>query len=359
MTRPAAVQRQIKEAQRLQEALRANPNQIPEGAEVAKPDPNVLHQTPADVPPAAPADAAKPNSGTTEKPSSEAPAAAPEAQPAADDPKWESRYKALQGKYNKEVPELVNSVRALRATVEQQNTVLTQLRTQPQQAQEAPAPAAKSSITDDERREFGDDLIDVMGRRAREAVAPDIEKMRRDQEEIKQHLVNAAAREAAQARNAVWQALDANIPEWRGVNDSDAFLAWLEGRDIFSGGSRRNALTAAFNANEAERVVGIFQAFLKEDSANLPTPRTATVDKGTLVAPGTPRGGSAEAPMTAAGKRIWSEREINDFYHRSTKKRVFSQPERDEYNRTQAEIMQAVKEGRVRPSRPGIHLNEG
>jgi len=109
---------------------------------------------------------------------------------------------------------------------------------------------------------------------------------------------------------------------------------------------------AAFQNLDTTRVVGIFEKFVQEDSVRRST-SGPSVDPQTLIAPGVPRGGAAEAPGGATGKRILSEGEIKDFYSRVRRKQVSA----EQYAAFSAEIAAATAEGRIRPDRADHHGN--
>ena len=154
------------------------------------------------------------------------------------------------------------------------------------------------------------------------------------------------------ARESMFATLDARVPTWRAVNEDENFLAWLDQVDIFSGSTRRQGLMKAFENLDTARVVAIFETYVREDFASGST-SGPSVDRETLIAPGVPRGGAAEAPGGATGRKIWSESEIRDFYSRVRRKQVST----DEYARFSADIASAVSEGRVRPDRVDHHQN--
>lgn len=339
MSKPAAVIRQAKQADQLIKDLNARPGEGP--APTAQP----VEPAPQDVPPDLP-----------EVNVTAAPA------PAAEPVDWEHKYRVLEGKYRAEVPKLISqrdeAVTLLGQTQSLAANLQTQMASQQTQPRQQQQPQRREDsftlVTPQERSEFGDDLIDVVGRRAREVVGPEVQTLQRELSVIKQQVGTTLQEVAAQKRQLVYDALNARLPNWNAINMSAEFLAWLETADVFSGTSRRQALTDAFNSNDAPRVVAIFEAFAREDadsrSASVRTPR---VPVETLVAPGQGRGEAPVAPGSTRG-RIWSENEIRDFYDRVRRKRV---PE-DEYKRVSEEIAVAVQEGRVKPDRTDFHTNQ-
>jgi hypothetical protein len=184
-------------------------------------------------------------------------------------------------------------------------------------------------VTEQERREFGDDLIDVVGRRAREVLLPEVRQLLQGElQPIRQAVAQTEAEAARQLQAEVYRMLNAQVPGWEAINTAPEFLAWLEMPGEISGTARHTGLAQAFNTGDAPRVVGIFQQFQRES--------------GTVSTPSGARGSTRRT-----GARIWSEREIKDFYDRARRKLVAP----DEYQRTSAELAAAAREGRIRPDR--------
>lgn len=308
--------------------------------------------------PAAPAAAAAQPAPSAAAVAATPPAAAP-AQPAEQDLAAQlalanQRYNSLKGKFDQEIV-------ATRALNQQQSDLITKLLERETAAPAAAAPAAPQKpedilkalgATDKEIEDYGE-LLPIVVRLAQNMTKPTVEKLEAELTRLK-----AAAGTTSQAlvdtrRAEIQHALDAAVPNWRVINESEEFLDWLNIVDIFSGVTRRVALTSAYNALDSARVTGIFKAYVQEDARRGAASGGPQVDAESLLAPGTPRGGPAAAPEGAGSKKIWSEEEIRNFYTRVRKKQV--SPE--EYSRVAQEIAAAVAEGRVRPDRVDHHQN--
>lgn len=335
---PPAARRQVEEANRMVAELKGKG-----------------HMTGGDPPvaqPAAPAVAAQP------APSVAAVAAAPPAAEPTVEQRLalsEQRYASLKGKFDQEI----GATRQINA---EQSRLITQLLDrEPAAPAAAAAPAAPQTpaeilkslgATDKEIEDYGE-LLPIVARLAQNMFRPTLQKL-----ETELAAVRAAAgttsKELVKTKQAeVFHALDAACPNWRVINEEQEFLDWLSIVDIFSGVTRRVALTSAFNALDANRVSGIFQAYVREDARRGTASGGPTVDAESLVAPGSPRGGATAAPGGAGGKKIWSEQEIKNFYTRVRKKQVSA----EDYASISQEIAVAVAEGRVKPDRVDIHQN--
>ncbi len=264
----------------------------------------------------------------------------------------EARFATLQGKYNTETA-------VLREQLNHNTSLVTQLL---ERAPPAPvAPAAPVSpedrmralgATDKDIEEYGD-LLPLVARLAENMVRPTLAKLEGELAKVSRSQAGTTQAVTQSRVDALQAQLDAAVPAWRQINESQEFLDWLTITDIFSGVTRQVALTDAYKKLDSARVVGIFQAYAREYPAEARTPGAPLVDPVTLAAPQT-RGASAAAPEGAGGKRLWAESEITEFYAKVRKRLVGP----EEYKRMMAEIASASAEGRIVPTRRVRHANE-
>lgn len=352
---PPAIRAQVKAANDLIAQLNAKPGEIPAGTEV-----QVMpgSETPGTMPtgqptrwqPAPPSATAQPQGHPDQQPRAAAPP--PPAPAATEIEPWEARYRTLQGKYDAEV-------RMTREILASQQQTMDKL-IQDRQSAVAPPPAPPQDpaeflrslgVTDKELEDYGE-VLPIMARMAQNMIKPTAAKLERELQKTKEAAGTVAKAQMQSGQQSLLATLQARVPDWAAINEDQNFLAWLDQVDIFSGSSRRDGLTAAFQNLDTARVVGIFEKFVQEDSVRRST-SGPTIDLQTLIAPGVPRGGAAEAPGGAAGKRILSESEIKDFYSRVRRKQVSA----EQYAAFSAEIAAATAEGRIRPDRRDHHTN--
>lgn len=332
---PKAVQRQAAEADRLMAELNAPPTPPAPGTAAAPPPapPNPASMSP--VPAAAP------------------PAPPPVKTDAEKLAELEHKYNVLQGKYNTEKP-------LLQTQLQQQNDLIKDLLTSSRAP--APAPAVAPPTMSDEQKllslgitpkqieEYGAELLMLMTNLGSVGVTPEIQRLAAENAELKRRQETLVAGHAQNSQAAVYAALNERVPTWHEINNSPEFAEWLAVVDLFAGVSKHTSLLDAFKKFDAARVVGIFQAFERENAARA-TATPPQVDAATLLT-AQPRGQAPVAPE-GSGKRIWSEGEVRDFYARVRKKKV--SPE--EYASTQQELALAVAEGRVKPDHYDHHAN--
>jgi hypothetical protein len=330
-------------------------------------DPNAPPADPNAPTPAAPAASGEPAAPPVD------PNAPPVAPAAAQPQEWEQKYKVLQGKYNAEVPRLQakdrensEAIRQMREQLTATQNLLASLSAQRETAPAAvpqPTPAAPTRLVKDEEvREFGADLIDVMRRVVREENAtllPEIDRrvapVAQRVDQVAQHTQQVGARVARSDQQSVLTQLADAVPNWEELNGDQGFLEWLDQVDPFSGYKRGALLNQAYKSHDGPRVVAFFSGYLKEHAVVTPPAVPATPAAPTpvqpqkrldqLVAPGTPKTGAA-GTQDGSGKRVWSRAEIGSFYSDVQAGRFKGTP--DQRKALEADIFAAQREGRIR-----------
>lgn len=262
----------------------------------------------------------------------------------------EQRYATLQGMFNKQS----NDLSELKGRTE----LLSQLIAQRAEAGTA-TPAADekpaSLISTKEREEFGEDLLDVARRVAREDWKPHFDKMRRDLDEVMNKMqqmvpqIETSVQSAhASAQDRFKARLTQLAPKWEKQNTDQKFLDWLNQNDVFSGYQRMQLLHAAYQQHDADRVAQFFNTFFNEQPSNeAPSganeQRVSSVDPATLIAPSNSSSG-APSSNPSTGKQ-WTMREIEKIYDDKSKGRITA----GEFAKREAEITKALSEGRIKP----------
>lgn len=337
---PKPVQRQIEDAEKILSEINAPPAAAEPAQPAATPDQPTAPAAAAPTEPAAPVT-------TLDQPAAPAAVAAPVAAPEED---FKQRYMALRGKYDKELPEERAKNAELTQRLQQMETLLSQMADKQREPEsrvtkiegnKLPKPA---SFSEKEMAEFGEEFMDVAGRRAAEIFEDRFAPLKKRLDEMDGKREQDAQLDQQRARVNLELALEEQVPNWKAQNTDPAFLAWLREPDVFSGWVRQELLTKASLAGDAARVVRFFKAF-QEDAARQPAPvaRQPAVDAGTLVAPGTPRGAPAAAPGGTTPE-MWTQAEIAQFYSDVRRGKVTA----EDRKRIEAAIIKAASEGRVR-----------
>lgn len=276
-----------------------------EKAEPTEAAPTESSETPTETPTEGAPQAAPP---TQDAAPTETLAASPE--PAPGTPEWEHKYKTLQGKYNSEVPRIQTENDDLRAQVGNLQSILANF----QQGGAVELKPGESLLRPEDIDDYGEDLIDVVKRAAREELNPEIARLNAENEQLRGNLGAVGAAAQHSAGENLYSGLDAAVPNWREINKSPAFIDWLAKKDVYSGSSRQQLLTAAFETKDTARVIAFFRGFKQEQTVTTPqTQGTDSIDPlDTLVAPGQPSATSA----AGANKEglIWSQADIANFY---------------------------------------------
>jgi hypothetical protein len=339
---PAAVTRAREAAEAAQRA--AYPDQTP------TPAPTPTTTNTGDTITIAPAATVTPPGNP--EPTPPAPVAPAQPVPQATDETWEHRYNSERGRHNQTRTLLAQTTDRLTAL----EALVQDLRSAPP-APTTPAPTAEPTrlVTEQEANEFGPEMIDVMGRRAREAVSPELAELRRQMQLMEQKLTGTVTTVTRNARQDMMSTLDTRMPTWREVNMMDEFKAWLALPDPYSGAKRHAMLTSAFEQNDTPRVLNFFKGFVSELAATTPagdlpvptTPAARQPDKPgleTLAAPGRAR--TPAQNNAPAEKQIITTADINAFY--AAKAKGIYDGREAEFKQLENELFAAQREGRVR-----------
>lgn len=301
----------------------------PEPAPTSTPAPVTAPVTPAPTPAPEPAPAPTP---------------APQPQPQPDKPiDWEARFKAMEGRYKQ-------SQQALIETQGQLSAMGDELQQRMQAPAPTPTPPPVPTITEEDRKTYGDDLLGIVEKVARgvamQTVTPLEQRTNRIGQVLQQNTVNT-----------VYTILDSEMPDWRAINSSPRFKAWCALRDVYSGGVRHALLMDAFRRGDAPRVLAFFRGFVQDEQATgqmpapepspqpTPAPANATVPLIALSTPGRPHP-AGDANASADGKPVFTRADIRWFYSHEGVSSYYGRP--DARKADEQRIFEAQREGRVR-----------
>jgi hypothetical protein len=224
--------------------------------------------------------------------------------------------------------------------------------------QPAPQPQAPQFVTEKDREEYGDDLLALIIRVIKQELGGPFERMALRINALEQRVgttsktVENVQQYAVQtADERYFNALDARIPDWEAVNDTQHFVDWLKNQDKLSGETYYNLLAYAHQQRDVGRVVEIFRVYKPElivDSPAAPAPSTpkpqqpsGRIDPHELAAPVT--SAPAPAPSTPAQGPIWTQADVNKLYDDKVKGRT----SQADFDRLEKQYHQALLEGRV------------
>lgn len=300
-----------------------------------------------------PADAPAPDARPARRRRAQSPA--PEPAPAPVEENWEHRYNSMKGRFDQSQHEN----RTLRGQMGDMAERLQRLETQLTQREPAPPkpqPQPARLVTAEEEREYGSELLDVVGRRAKEQLSPEIAAIMSRMSELEGRLTNVGQSVEQDARARMHADLDRAVPDWRAINSEPEFVNWLQLADSYSGVMRHTLLKQAYERNETPRVLAFFKGFLAEEAALAPagdppapaTPPTPGGDQEkptleSLAAPG--RAKSAASGSAPAEKPTFSRADVSKFYANLAAGRYNGREK--EAQALEAKIIAAGREGRI------------
>lgn len=331
----AARSDEIIKAMNAQEGVTSESNGEQPAAQVA-PEPAQPVSEPAQPAPEPVAESTKPAKGNKEGTSTD------------DESSWERRYNSMKGRFDRsqtQIKDLSEQIQSL------QNVIATMQ----VQAQSQPLPdiQVEKLITEDEERDYGQDFLKVVGKKAKEEIVPIIKGYEAKIAELEKKLqgVNSVVTQDSHAK--LMTTLDEKLPTWRDLNTNEDFLSWLRLPDPFSGVIRHDMLKAAYAAGNASRVLAFFNGFLAEeaavapakgDSDDVPTETVAKVPLAKLAAPG--RAKTAAGNSAPAEKPIFTRAQIASFYADVANGKYRGKD--GDKNKLEALIFEAQREGRIR-----------
>lgn len=292
---------------------------------------------------------------TPAQPQAEATEASPPPSQEASNPEgndkpidWERRFHAMKGRYDRaeqQTRQLAEQIQSL------QNVIATLEATKTKTSLEPSEQVAKL-ITPEEENDYGQDFLKVVGKKAKEELLPVISKYEAKIAELEERLAGVNGYVAQDARGRMLTVLDDKLPDWREINRDENFVNWLQLPDLYSGDIRHNLLKAAYERNDATRVLAFFNGFLAEEAAMSPAEArqeetrapAPVLDPKSLAAPG--RAKSAAAQSAPAEKPIFTRAQIAKFYADAAAGKFKGRDaERD---RLERQIFDAERDGRIR-----------
>jgi len=342
MALPKQVQKQLKDVEELEKALQAQSDQ--NSTKVAETtDATEVKETKAKK---AKDEKVEPDTETKETAETELNAAPAEVKPADTSPtdvedEFKQKYSTLRGKYDAEVPRLHSQVKQL-------TDELSAFRKEMTAKNEAPTkPKEKVSlVTDADREEFGEDLLNVQRKVAKE-VSQEYEDRFEQQEKIIKDLQTKIAGTDKQVGEVGFsQRLINLVPDFAQVDNDKRWVAWLNEHDPMLRAPRRVQAQAAFDTGDAEAIadyVKLWKQTLSENSGEAEKPvRQTELEK--QVAPNR-SANSVKTPTSQNGK-YYSPKDMDNAWVKV--RTLNTRGKYDDAAKLEAELTAAYMENRVR-----------
>lgn len=256
---------------------------------------------------------------------------------------YAQRWRSLQGVYNAQKRQLDETTSRL-SNMEQ---LITQMQSAP-----APQDQRASHVTDKDKTEYGEDMVEFARRVTREEVVPLAQAVQQLMGRIDQlqgvvpMVKQVADRQAQTTHEQFYAALTSRVPDWQNVNELQKFHDWLLSADPLSGLQRQTLLTDAHNNLDLPRVVSIFETWKRENGvATAPAVSAKTSNASKLERQIAPGRVSGTAPPSQAEKKQWTRADITAFFKARMDGKYKGKEE--EARSIESDIFLAQREGRV------------
>lgn len=256
-----------------------------------------------------------------------------------EDETFKQKYKTLMGKYDAEVPRLHQQVREMTEATKQLQEELKALKVEPTKSKEK-----VSLVTDADRAEFGEELLDVQRRVAQE-VSQGYEGRLEQQDAVIKELREELAKTGSQVGEVGFsQRLNQAVPDFPQIDNDERWVAWLNEHDPMLRGPRRVQAQQAFDAGDVEAIAH-YVSMWKETLA-APTeakPNQAELEK--QVAPNR-SANSVRTQSTTQNSKIYSPKDADRAWNKV--RTLNTRGQYAEAEKLEADLTAAYMEGRVR-----------
>ena len=317
MALPRQVEAQLRELEALEKQLAEGQNPAP-----ADPDPQPAEPPQDPQPQPAEPKPVEPTPTPTE--------------PVVAEETWQQKYKTLKGMYDAEVPRLHADLRELKGQVD---SLRKASETKPVETKK-PA-AAEKLVTDADVEAFGQDLIEVQRKVAREVASEfrgELDAMRAENEKLREQLTSTGTQVSEASFE---QRLYRMVPDFEAVNADPKWIAWLNEVDPLLRAPRSSVAQQAFNRGDAEGVAH-YVAMFKQTVA----PAEQKADKTEeLERQLQPNRGATSAPPTSQKGKVYTNADIEKMFRKAAD--LGTKGQTDAAKKLEAEIDAAFMEGRV------------
>lgn len=251
---------------------------------------------------------------------------------------WEQRYRSLDG-----------MIQARDKQVQQLHELLAAMQEQQSRAPKGgtdgqpEAPSSTPLVTKEDEDNFGNDLVDMTRRAAREEISRFSQELQRQFDELRNELKGISKTAEVSAQDSFEGKLDKFAPNWRKLDNDARFIAWLD-----ESSARKQPFAMAVHNRDARAVGDFFNEFERiheeeQDRRDEPAQKRKQ-ELERQVAPGKSK--KTAAPESRSGeKKTWTRSEIVSVF--ANKKQYAA----DEFAKLEREVAAAQREGRVDFSR--------
>jgi uncharacterized protein YukE len=249
---------------------------------------------------------------------------------------WKQKYKTLQGMYDKEVPQLHSEVKTLTKELE---TLKKSLETKKEEAKQL-----KKLVTDEDVQNFGEDLIEVQRKVAREVAAEfeeKLEALKSENTELRQLLGTTDSKVSETSFEARLHRL---VPDFQQLDSDPRWIAWLDEVDPVLRGPRRTIALQAYQSGDAEAVAYYVDLFRKTIEP-APEPAKEAPQTKELERQIQPTRNASNATPTSQKGKTYTTADIQRMFQKAAK--LGSSGRVEEAKKLEAEIDAAYMQRRV------------
>ena len=336
MAVPKSVKKQIKEAQKLQEALNTDPEVTdPQAAQPVEPEQKPVEQ--------------KPDEKETPNLDNQDLSTSGEEPKKDQKPDWEAKYKGLQTRYNREVPELRGKLSTAEETAESMKKEIQELKDAVAAVQSQPEPAKQELVIDDKLIEqYGEGTVSMMQSIAQQSnadLAKQIVDLQQELASVKQGVTNVRETIVVNNERDFFTELEREVKaatgkSWEKINEDHDFHNFLAEQVPYTGKERQEFLSSARKNLDVKAAAKFFIDYAGPSSKNEPEPETVSTVPEELITPEVSGGGIP--PIEEA--KVWTTGEIDQFY---ADKRKGKYKDPNEARKIEQDILAAGREGRI------------
>lgn len=333
MATPRNVKKQANEAKKLQEALNTDPTAV---APIEKPA-EELEQ------PVVKAEVEQPNLDQPVVP-------AKGEEPHADDTDWEKRFKGLQTRYNREVPELRGQLETAEAKADSLIRELADVKASIQDVEKQPPAPPEVSFSDEEIEQYGEGYIEMMKKIAQQSqgdMAKQIVDLQQKLADVTQGVSQVretvVVNNERDFRSALGRKVKAETGrDWTEINGEDDFHNFLAELVPYTNSEKQEFLAKAHREFDVEAAAKFFIDYAGPSSPkNEPSPSDDVPEVPEELI--TPKQAGGNIPPIAEEK-FYTTAEIDQFY-KDKREGKYKDPK--EARNIEQDILAAGREGRI------------
>lgn len=260
---------------------------------------------------------------------------APEVKTTSD---WEHKYRTLEGKYSAEVPRLHQQNKELATTLQSLQERVELL--------DAAAPSTSDDdrlVSDKDVEEYGQDLIDVQRRVAREVLSSELKARDVKIAQLEKALTKTGGDVATMSFE---QRLAMEVPDFAAINADPAWIAWLDETDPYTGEPRRAFAEFAYTNGDISKIRKVVD-FYKTNTNQTPEDAVRQQRQTELERQITPtRANTAPSTASSVKDRIYTEAVMTREFNKVKELNLVGKYE--DAAKLENELSEAYMQGRVR-----------